>query len=203
MQISTLPALATIAAALVAGGISFISMMVAKDQKISEYRQDWIDSLRTELGEYLALFVTLASYELMALNESEEKHKEYIKLQHDNWVKLNNLDTCITLRLNPVEHIKLISLIDKATHLAADIKDNNVTYEKIEALSSSITEESQKILKSEWKRVKRGEISFFITKWIALLIVIIASVVIYCKRDKLFPLVTNATLFIQSESEIS
>ncbi|WP_286353967.1 hypothetical protein [Geothrix oryzae] len=188
MQISptALPAIATIAAALVAGGVSFISMMVAKDQKTSEYRQNWIDSLRKDLAEYVALFVTLTSYEIMAFKESKEKGKAYVDSQQDNWIKLNNLDTCITLRLNPKEHKKLIDLLDEATHLAADTNSTSMTTDKINQLSSDITDESQLILKAEWRRVKRGEWSFFITKWGALVLAISAFVLLYIYRPVLF-----------------
>ena len=45
------PAVGTICAALIAGLISFVVTVLAKDQKISEFRQAWIDALRSDAAE--------------------------------------------------------------------------------------------------------------------------------------------------------
>ena len=33
--------------------ISFVNLIISKDQKVSEFRQEWINKLRDDLAEYL------------------------------------------------------------------------------------------------------------------------------------------------------
>lgn len=61
-----------IVAALVAGFFSVLSLIVSKEQKISEFRQQWIDSLRQELSDHMAAVVSLSSMrELQRCRPSE------------------------------------------------------------------------------------------------------------------------------------
>ena len=47
-------ALGAIFAALIAGFFSYLNLIISKESKISEFRQDWVDHLRTEIGNYAA-----------------------------------------------------------------------------------------------------------------------------------------------------
>src|SRR5271167_3688723 len=54
MTIPTLTsAIATIAAALVAGGVAFLASVLSKEQKTSEFRQTWIDALREDISKLI------------------------------------------------------------------------------------------------------------------------------------------------------
>ena len=169
---STYPAVGAIAAALIGGTISFISMMLSKDQKISEYRQNWIDLLRSDISDFVALFSTITSYEIIAFGKSKEKGDAFVEELQEDWFKLNRLASSIQLRLNPKEHKQLIQYILDATDLAADTNAATRTLAQISLMESKIIFASQIVLKDEWRRVKRGEWSFFITKWSALFFVL-------------------------------
>ncbi len=48
------PAVGAITAAIMGGTISFISMMLSKDQKATEYRRKWIDMLRNDVSDFVS-----------------------------------------------------------------------------------------------------------------------------------------------------
>jgi hypothetical protein len=52
MAAELIPLLATISAALIAGYFSFVTLINSKEQKTSEFRQNWIDSLRNDIAEF-------------------------------------------------------------------------------------------------------------------------------------------------------
>jgi hypothetical protein len=47
-------AIGAIAAALIAGLIFLLSLVISKEQKISDFRQEWINSLRSEIAALIA-----------------------------------------------------------------------------------------------------------------------------------------------------
>lgn len=47
-------AIGAIAAALIAGLVSLLGLIISKEQKTSEFRQAWIDALRKELSAVIA-----------------------------------------------------------------------------------------------------------------------------------------------------
>ncbi len=53
------PLLSAIAAAFIAGAVSFIVTVLSKEQKTSEFRQAWIDALREDLAIFASQIVIL------------------------------------------------------------------------------------------------------------------------------------------------
>lgn len=158
--------LGPITAAMIAGGISFIATILSKDQKTSEFRQAWIDSFRSEIAELLAL---AGNYVVMVnrLKAEKKPREEIIKFLSDNkddMTKIDSLIIRIKLRLNPTEHAKLLYTINflEQESLSQDIKEHAEIIKKL-------TNQSQEILKREWRRVKRGELSFITLKWCSLI----------------------------------
>lgn len=49
-----------IGAALIAGIVSLLGLIISKEQKTSEFRQTWVDSLRSEITSYLTSFNAIA-----------------------------------------------------------------------------------------------------------------------------------------------
>lgn len=61
-----LPAQAFIAAgavlaAVIAGAFSSLSLVMSKEQKVSEFRQDWINSLREDICKFVSAIVHLSA----------------------------------------------------------------------------------------------------------------------------------------------
>lgn len=177
LPLQSFTAIGAITAAIIAGGISFISTVLAKDQKISEFRQAWIDALRDDIAEELSLFITIFSI-VIAMTEDGKTRDDitaYIFAKEDNFRKLEMVHARIMLRLNPKEHTNLHSALKAIENHA---KDSNSTSDRNmrDALAEQLTKESQIVLKNEWIRVKRGELMFFATKWISL-VIFVASLI--------------------------
>jgi hypothetical protein len=161
-----IPILGPITAAIIAGSISFIITVLSKDQKTSEFRQAWIDSLREDISELLANFsLTIEVVSRKSkYGATEEEIFEYALSRQNEIAKMHQLSIKIRLRLNPNEHQTILGFLDK-------LENNNWTPEKTkeaDKLIVSFTTESQSILKKEWSRVKSGETSFRAVKWASL-----------------------------------
>jgi len=153
-----IPLIGAIAVALIGGGISLALAILAKDQKTSEFRQAWIDGLRDDVSKLVAHFMVVASISKITKKLSQEKISEYVLSKENDFIEIALLINRIRLRMNKDEHKEFLKLISETDGIGSDP-------ERYEALIESIVVQSQAILKSEWRRVKRGEISFQILKW--------------------------------------
>ncbi|MUJ30189.1 hypothetical protein GNP73_19725 [Aliivibrio fischeri] len=177
-------ALGAIVAAIITGIISFINLVAAKDQKTSEFRQEWIDELRSDISNYLANVNIISceahlSYQLQDGKGITEEHlKEFAEKVSSQMNKAIQLFHSIQLKLNVKDDKQLLSTFEEMNKLFDTALNDMHDTKKIEVITNSIIEQSQVLLKSEWKRVKRGEVSFFITKYLVGLIVLCSFVVL-------------------------
>jgi hypothetical protein len=161
-------ALAVIVAALIAASLTFLSLLVSKEHKISEFRQAWIDSLRDDLAQILSHTHVIAdAYKAGVITDEKQ---DWVAVRED-LIAANSAEIRIRLRLNPNED-QNIAILD----LIKELDDSYVidcvpNYDTIYKLEEKITAQSHIILKKEWKRVKRGEKVFFATKWLSLVVV--------------------------------
>ena len=150
-------------AALLAGLISLVNMLIAKDQKITEFRQKWIDDLRNDIS----LFVAKISFVADRTQDEFEKEKGEKKIFEINQL---NIGLSILEAKEALEKIKLKLNPDEDDHknlqenLSAMIKhmnDDETSGDKLgDSIDNFVAEVniiSRKILKSEWERVKEGE----------------------------------------------
>jgi hypothetical protein len=66
------PTLAAIIAAIVAGLFSLLGLLIAKENKISDFRQAWLDSLRNEIADFASAVTLLCHAEPMNLSGASE-----------------------------------------------------------------------------------------------------------------------------------
>ena len=167
-------AIGAISAATIAGGISFISTVLAKEQKTSEFRQAWIDALRDNIAEEISLFITITSSVrgMVEDGKTREEINAYLFEKEDSFRKIEMVHARIMLRINPKEHARLLNLVLALEEYA---KDSLLDRNKAQDLVNQLTKETQTVLKTEWKRVKSGETVFFATKWISLGIFIVSA----------------------------
>jgi hypothetical protein len=78
-----------IIAASITGTVSFINLITSKDQKTSEFRQEWINSLRDDIAEFLAHVVTVFD---MLSAKSKLIESEVMPLEHCSEVADSLLD---------------------------------------------------------------------------------------------------------------
>ncbi|HEY0028723.1 MAG TPA: hypothetical protein VGC35_12710 [Allosphingosinicella sp.] len=143
-----IPAEGYIFAALVAASAAFIGIVIGKEQKTTEFRQDWINAQRTDL----ALIISLSEY---AANQ--ENHASTLK-------KFDEAYARVRLRENPtkpewIQVIKYVEMLRNAAFVVKRPKD-------IRGYHDIIVQLSTELLKSEWNRVRRGEKWFVAAKWL-------------------------------------
>lgn len=170
-----------VGAAIIAGLISLLGLIIGKEQKVSEFRQAWVDDLRKCLVAYLVNINAIADSLRVARATSEKPQsiEQHYKL-------LNEANHGIRLRLNDSEKpaTDLLQSMDQFEAIAAD--NTKLTLENIRSIEDKFLSASKELLKYEWKRVKKGEPIFYITKYavagITLSMIAIFSY-LWCNRD--------------------
>jgi hypothetical protein len=180
-------AIATVVAALIAAGVSFVNLTLNKELKTSEFRQAWIDGLREDLAAFFACARAFArASEEHKIFGSVNDNKTYLGISAEkvSEIRYQVAETRyrIQLRLNlgESEHKELFRLMQSATEAQQKMLqgqgDTAATMKAIEAAA----EYAPQILKSEWERVKRGEFAFrAIRNWIAPAIFVLSLVFIF------------------------
>lgn len=136
-------------AAVVIGPI--VTFKVARRQILSPIRQKWIDELRELMSEFLSECQrAIVIGEGVGLLNTEETDEALFK-------KLLYLERKLALMLNPREehHVELVDLVRSITEEVQQGVNDFIQFGEKVANTSSLC---QKILKSEWERVKNGGI---------------------------------------------
>lgn len=183
---TTLPSLivpiAAVLTAGITGTVSFVTLVISKENKISEFRQAWIDGLRSELSEFAAqarrlsfeqTFVNIKRLQMPPIEQLQAECEEGAKPDpfHDNRVSMANSYYALRLRLNPAEedHGQLLKNLDAIYDVLNS--GSGRSSQCIEGLDS-LARVTQQVLKREWDRVKIGEPRFrgaiSAAKWIAI-----------------------------------
>ena len=184
-------------AACITGTVTFVTLVIAKEQKISEFRQAWIDAFREELSEFAGQARRIA-HERLPANlswitkppvfqqiEEEDKGARQPDLFHENRQRMAQSYYALRLRLNPGEpdHAALPERLDavyEVLNVASDATRREGCIRELDALAKV----AQGVLKREWVRVKEGEPRFSrvtsLAKWVAIgLAVVLVSLVGY------------------------
>jgi hypothetical protein len=134
-----------VGAAIIAGIGSFIGILITRQSKVSEFRQEWINSLRTEVASLISHAFTIYDWDGKKSDRFDVAFAE-----------VHRLTALITLRLNPKEPESL-ALIAAMNDLRESIHTADAKFELINTKVNALTSTTQKVLKTEWRRVKRGE----------------------------------------------
>lgn len=157
---SLMPVVGSIGAALIAALATYVVTVLAKENKTSEFRQAWIESLRNDVSEMLGEFNVLEGVYDATVDRSldakagQKQADEFWKTHHKEYAKIDLLCNRIVLRLNPVEHQ---GLIEKIRNLEGSVGKGQ---KSSAAMSKDIVVEFSRVLKVEWNRVKDGETVF-------------------------------------------
>jgi hypothetical protein len=92
-------------AALIAGLVSLLGLIISKEQKTSEFRQAWIDSLRAETSAFISH--TNALYGVLNPKSRVGNPREIWKISYEDLIGINVASTSIRLRLNVKERSSL------------------------------------------------------------------------------------------------
>jgi hypothetical protein len=178
--------------ALIAGVVSLVGLIISKEQKLSEFREQWISSLRAEISSLLSHALMINAYCHMFMKKINEEYQgnrmsgdEYLlklkRFYDDNYkdyVGMNTSSTRIMLRLNQSEH-EAAELLRKMKELenlfgAGPV---NLDEQKVPTLVDAIEQFSQPLLKKEWNRVKAGEPTYRLAKRLCIIISSVLAVI--------------------------
>lgn len=159
--------MATLVAALIAAIASLVGLVLAKEQKTSEFRQAWIDQLRFEFADYLSAFTEMRDQ--VQRNFPSNSHK--LEVLSPLYSKLNRASNMVRLRLNPVESEteEITSVMDCMENLSQD--DLRLVGPTGDTLEDDLRGKAQALLKREWDRVRKGERAYRVAKIAAALLV--------------------------------
>lgn len=180
LPIQAVAAIATIVAALIAAALSFVNLTLSKEQKISEFRQAWIDALREDLASFFAAARAVARTTEIAQQfgvEYNDKALLPVTQEKISELRYQGAETFyrIKLRLNPdeTEHKELLRLLGRAIEeqnkMMVERTSNAETLTAIDLASDY----ARPVLKTEWRLVKLGERPFRTARnWLAAVIVV-------------------------------
>ena len=149
--------------------------VLSKEQKTSEFRQAWIDALRNDLSEFISTIDALTSFLRIKASRSATP-AEVVSFLQEKYVDVQRMGVSyhrIMLRLNPDEHTALIATLQELLAVMSS-HAKAVDESHVERLIKAVVAESQRVLKSEWRRVKRGEPIFVMTKYASLALFVAA-----------------------------
>lgn len=169
-----------VGAAIIAGLVSLLGLIIGKEQKVSEFRQAWIDDLRKCLVSYLV--------NINAISDVLRAKKAGSKLDDaaliERYRSLNEASHGITLRVNSDEAPAKELLASMKNFEIIAGKNADLTPDNIFLIERDFVDSSKRLLKFEWNRVKRGEKVFVWTKYIlSFLIFLMISLFIYIWID--------------------
>lgn len=153
----------------------YCSVEVARMNIRSNSRQNWINQLRDELIDILAII----DYFPSAYANRSTSPEEAITVEHRKFIEKSQ---AIKLLINPKKHQELINYIDNANALLVkfinlhypnyenpnfsphssceepdSIENSKKIKKELEDLKDMILKKSQEIFKEEWERVKKGK----------------------------------------------
>jgi len=162
-------------AALVAGFFAFMTLIASKENKVSEFRQDWINSLRDSVSCYVS---SLAYLSILYKHHSERTGNKKDKFEmardvEEIYSKVNESYNDIIFRINESEKSKKGKAINgaflKALHKTREHYNKNELTEARTACDS-LRDTAKPLLKFEWKRVKNGELNYRISKYFSIFV---------------------------------
>ncbi|WLH49741.1 hypothetical protein [Pseudomonas tolaasii] len=174
MDVTPIPAtvyvaIGAILAAVVTGFFSFVNLVSAKENKVSEFRLAWIDGLRNEIAEYSAGVQELARFKVFrdahAVRQITEleAHQQWLDQSKDALQQVVKSMSCIQMRLNPKraeEDPESHEAVLMRLIITARDEFNRGDYGSSQTRCVEIREAAAPLLKSTWETVKRGEIEY-------------------------------------------
>lgn len=154
-------ALGVVTAALIAGFFSFLNLVISKEQKVSEFRQEWIDKLRDDVSQYISSisFLAVSHLNKNIANENVSIH-EYTKSIEAYYDSSSRTYTSIYLRINPDDKDPVLKkhnkkLLGEMVKVGDALEVEN--YSEAVEIATGLRDFARPILKIEWERVKSGE----------------------------------------------
>ncbi|ELW8974040.1 TPA: hypothetical protein PXJ37_002729 [Yersinia enterocolitica] len=143
--------ISSLVVAVIGAAAAGLGLVISKENKISEFRQTWIDGLRSDLSELMT-------------SHYQRYDEDDPKIINQSIDKINLFSSNIRLRLSsdkPTKYEKAlldliaIEMLGKSPQLPAVV------------MQKRYYSYSSKVLKAEWKRVKKGEKTYRVCSFIS------------------------------------
>jgi len=176
-----LAAMGAVIAALIAGAFAFFSLVATKETKVSEFRQAWIDSLRSEISTYVSRLHAVSNLgQYIHEKPVEDKYSpELLRERSRMFEESLSAYNSILLRINPDEKKKDAREINQRFLEALRRAQSYYEAGHVEILDDNleaVTSTAAPLLKYEWDRVRRGEPAYTQAKTVALSIALAGGV---------------------------
>jgi hypothetical protein len=165
-------AIGVVIAAGVAAMASLLGLVISKEQKTSEFRQAWIDSLRTEIASLIAHANAIHGAAMTNLKTPDA----IWSVVREDYVGINDATAKIRLRLNPSEK-ESQAVLTAISEIEGIINPGSIDAKRLNETEKKLVADAHILLKKEWKRVRRGEPIFAILRM--LLFLVVGSVTAY------------------------
>jgi len=170
------PAIATVTAAFVAAFVAFVSSVLSKEQKTSEFRYTWLNSVLDDIAKFTGAAESISGAAWSHFKkEGKEQAEAFLASAEPQIREMLAAYYRARIRLYPQEHHEVLKALEslQALFLKGDVPDPA----KVDPLVRDIVRVSHEALKAEWRRVKRGETTFRWTKYISLVVIGLAIVI--------------------------
>jgi len=155
--------------------IAVTTAVIAKEHKVSEFRQAWIDALREDLSK----FYSINNHFVHIIVDANGDGANTITSFKENALRFNELSARVSLRLNWDEHEELIENIAKIDRYRSEVDVHEEDFTKLHSLLDEFMRLSKDILSTEWKVVKRGEKLFLKFKYISKILASTFMIAVY------------------------
>ena len=184
--------IAVISIPLIGGLFSLTGLIISKDQKISEFREKWINNLRDEVSNFISTSLYIITYAKMAKMENPDKNKreiinlDFLKNISEQYEVSEQYYAKIKIRLSNNKEYKEFNdcLYEIKCYVTKDPFDSD---DKFDAIQERLMEITNELIKNEWIKVKKGENSFLnIQKVLISLLLVIIVTVLFFYLDLIF-----------------
>lgn len=174
-------ALGAIIAAVITGLLSLLGLIISKEQKTSEFRQQWIDCLRNDIAELLGNIESAIQHiraiknDINAQPSAGVSNSVVFERIKGDIREAERLYHQILLRINPDEHKKISDILEE---MREEFNKGDIpSPEEFHKLEQKLIKITQSILKKEWNRVKDGEPAFKIAKYVSIIFILTVLVI--------------------------
>jgi len=176
-------AVGAVIAALIAGLVALLGLIISKESKVSEFRQQWIDSLREDVSAVIAHVESIRGSSISVLigPPTGSLRQSLWDTVGDDMAGLKKKSATIRLRLNPNEKRKNEreannQILDALRGFREVFDKPELNLLGLDGINEQLITATQTVLKENWNRVRRGERVYRITRWIAGLVLVAAVI---------------------------
>jgi hypothetical protein len=167
--------------ALIAAGVSLTGLLITNQAKVSEFRQEWINSVRNDVATLVA-----CALEIHQADGTNQQKLDSL------FIKIQKVTARIVLRLNPREKDSQ-GIVAAMNNLRSAIHGKTkADFAQVNSLVNALEAVTQVALKKEWGRVKSGE---FLYRWtfrvVVAGVVVLAPLFLYEERHQLLDFLFN------------